>query len=121
LWQAELAKMYSLVLGVIPLVDFSKFLSMLRWPSELALPEQIPLAVSVGALVAEHLPILWRRFGPGIAGTTTSAQAAFNTTRRSKDRHLPLVQPPQPGPATAKELLQRKTTKGGTKGARIVV
>ena len=78
----ELQKIETLIKGVIPLIDFHALIDMIRWPKDLALPEQIPLAVSVGAIVIENLPKLWRKYGNAIAGTTASALATF--TRPSK-------------------------------------
>jgi hypothetical protein len=74
---AELSKMGTVLVGIIPMVNIHELLAAIRWPSELSLPSQIPLAVSVGALVAENAPIIWRALAPIISGTTATGQAAF--------------------------------------------
>jgi len=123
---AELSKMGTVLAGIIPMVNIHELLEAIRWPSELTLPSQIPLAVSVGALVAENAPIIWRALAPIISGTTATGQAAFIGRKAAFIRQKSVALDvdgdrgrPAHGPAGAAVLRGAKATK--TTATKVVV
>ena len=61
----------------LPLTDLAALVAQLgelfRWPTELSLPAQLPLAVSLGFVGIDGLLSLWRTAGKRVAGTAVSS------------------------------------------------